>query len=362
MKWKKYGIYAALIIVLVAASGFGIVRAGRYWVNKVESNHDVPDTRVSDANIPEETHKGDENQGNRQIENGKDDLKDLKIDETDTKSITEEYQLTEEDGAEDITGELSPDSSFEIHYFDVGEADSALVECDGQTLLIDGGNPKSSQFLYAYLEQNEINYIDYMVCTHAHEDHVGGLAGALNYAQVGKAFAPVAEYDSRAFNSYVKYLNQQGKEITGPLPGECFMLGSAEVTILAPIDMSLAENNINNSSIVLRIIYGSTSFIFTGDAEEAEEKTILEVGYELESTVLKVGHHGSQTSTSEEFLDKVAPKYCVISVGKDNQYEHPSADVIQRLQSIDAIIYRTDINGEIICYSNGKNVSFKTEK
>ncbi len=263
---------------------------------------------------------------------------------------------------ENVEYEDISESSFVIHFFDVGEGDSTLVECDGDMMLIDGGIPSCSQFLYSYLEQHGISYLDYIVCTHAHEDHVGGLAGALNFAKVGTAYAPITEYDSRSFNSFVKYLSQQEKRITVPEAGEHFMLGSANVTILAPIDLYLAEDNINNSSIVLRIVYGNTSFIITGDAEEAEEKTILDAGYELNSTVLRVGHHGSQTSTSQAFLTAVNPQYCVISVGKDNQYEHPHEVTLQKLQEAEAIVYRTDINGEITCISDGDNVTFVTEK
>ena len=134
-------------------------------------------------------------------------------------------------------------STFSIHFFDVGEADSALVECDGHYMLIDGGGSERSSFLYAYLQQHQIDHLDYIVCSHAHSDHVGGLAGALNYATVDVAYAPVADYDSRAFRSFVKYLNAQEKEITVPAPGDSFQLGGATAVIVAPIDMALAEEN-----------------------------------------------------------------------------------------------------------------------
>lgn len=251
---------------------------------------------------------------------------------------------------------------FEISFFDVGQADSALVCCDGHYMLIDGGNSGSSSFLYSYLEQHGITYLDYIVCSHAHSDHAGGLAGALNYAQVGTAYAPVTEYDSRAFDSFVKYLNEQGKEIRVPEPGECVMLGSATVSFLGPVDMSLAELNLNNSSIILRIEYGATSFVFTGDAEAEEELSVIESGAELKSTLLKVGHHGSETSSSEEFMKAVNPDYAVISVGKDNDYGHPHEAALERISAVCPNIYRTDQLGEIICRSDGENLSFSFEK
>jgi len=252
-------------------------------------------------------------------------------------------------------------SSFKIHFFDVGEADSALVECDGHYMLIDGGNPSSSSFLYSYLQKHRIDYLDYIICSHAHADHVGGLAGALNYASVGTAYAPVKEYDSRAFNSFVKYLGEQGKEITVPSPGDTIMLGVARVTFIGPVDMSLAETNHNNASIILRIEYGMTSFLFTGDAEIEEEISVIGTNSELRSTLLKVGHHGSYTSSSEAFVAAVAPDYAVISVGNGNEYGHPHESALERLSKYTSEIYRTDLLGEIICYSDGYNLTFTTE-
>lgn len=266
------------------------------------------------------------------------------------------------DAAEENNPGLPEDSYFEITFFDVGEGDSTLVKCDGQTMLIDGGLPGSSSFLYSYLKQNGIDYLDYIVCTHAHEDHVGGLSGALNYAGVGTVYAPVTEFDSRAFRSFVKYLGKQGKEITVPAAGHCFTLGSASVQIVGPVDMALATENVNNTSIVLRIVYGETSFLLTGDAETIEEESILDAGYDIRSDVLRVGHHGSYTSTSDDFLRAVSPDYCVISVGKDNAYGHPHDVVLNRITEFGAIVYRTDLDGYIACTSDGDNVTFRTEK
>ena len=255
--------------------------------------------------------------------------------------------------------ENTEQAAFVIHFFDVGEADSALVECDGQYMLIDGGNAGSSRFLYAYLEKHGITYLDYIVCTHAHADHVGGLAGALNYAEVGTAYAPVTEYDSRAFESFVKYLGEQGKSITVPSPGDAFALGSASVTFLAPLTAD--ESNTNNTSLVLRIVYGETSFLFAADAEVEEEEDLLGSGAELRSTLLKVGHHGSDTSSSQAFIDAVSPDYAVISVGEENNYGHPTSEVLDRL-SVCERIFRTDLNGEITCRSDGSVLTFETEK
>ena len=258
-----------------------------------------------------------------------------------------------------VPTEIAEGSSFEIHYIDVGQADAALVLCDGQAMLIDGGNAEDSNLIYAYLKKLSLDHLQYIVCTHAHEDHVGGLAGALNYATVDVAFSPVTSYDSRAFGNFVTYLDKQGVSITIPKAGDSFSLGSATVSILGPINSS---DDPNNTSIVLRIVYGDTSFLFTGDAEREEEQDILNAGYTLDSTVLKVGHHGSETSTSYVFLREIMPEYAVISVGTGNSYGHPTDAVLSRLRDADVKVYRTDLQGDVICTSDGKTVSFSVAR
>lgn len=258
-----------------------------------------------------------------------------------------------------VPAEIPEESSFEVHYIDVGQADAALVLCDGQAMLIDGGNAEDSNLIYAYLKKLSLEHLDYIVCTHAHEDHVGGLAGALNYATVDVAFSPVTSYDTKAFGNFTTYLSKQDVSITVPKAGDSFALGSSTVSILGPINSS---NDPNNTSIVMRIVYGDTSFLFTGDAEREEEQDILNAGYTLDSTVLKVGHHGSETSTSYVFLREIMPEYAVISVGTGNSYGHPTDAVLSRLRDADVKVYRTDLQGDVICTSDGKTVSFSVAR
>lgn len=246
-----------------------------------------------------------------------------------------------------------------VTFLDVGQGDASVLQCGGQTMMIDGGKAKASSYIYSWLKKNQISYLDVMVATHTDADHIGGLPGALNYAKVGTAYCPVTSGTTKTFQSFVRYLKKQGKSITVPEAGDEFSLGGAQVRILGPLDPQ-AEGN--NSSIVLKVTFGDTSFLFTGDAEREEEQELLESGYDLESTVLKVGHHGSDTSTSYLFLRTVNPQYAVISVGASNTYGHPTEAVLSRLRDADVKTCRTDLQGTITAVSDGKKVTFQTER
>ena len=246
-----------------------------------------------------------------------------------------------------------------VTWLDVGQGDAAVIQSGGQTMLIDGGKPEKSSYIYAWLQQHGLSYLDVIVATHVDADHIGGLPGALNYASVGTAYCPVTTGTTETFQSFVKYLAQRGKQITVPTAGETFMLGGAQVQILGPLHS--AEDS-NDNSIVLKVSFGATSFLFTGDAERAEEQDLLNAGVNLQSTVLKVGHHGSDTSTSYPFLRAVAPQYAVISVGAGNSYGHPTEAVLSRLRDAGVTTFRTDMQGEITAVSDGQTINFSTAK
>lgn len=263
-------------------------------------------------------------------------------------------------GKEEEEPSVPQNSKLEVHFIDVGQADASLIVCDGKTMLIDGGNVGDSNLLYSYLQKKGVRHLDYVVATHAHEDHVGGLAGALSYASVGVALSPVLTYSTKAFSNFVKKVEDNGISLTVPKAGDSFVLGGATVQVLGPVK---EYDEPNNTSIVLRVVYGSLSFLFTGDMESDAEADLIESGAILQSTVLKVGHHGSSTSSSYRFLREVRPSYGVISVGTDNDYGHPHEEVLSRYRDAEVKLYRTDLQGDIVCTSDdGKTLRFETRK
>lgn len=246
------------------------------------------------------------------------------------------------------------DYKFEAHFIDVGQADSTLIICDGEAMLIDGGTNESGDMIVDYIKQQGVLNLNYMVGTHPHEDHIGGLDTIMDDIDTKMLIIPYLEYDTESFKDVLVTAKQHNVEMVYPNVGDIYYLGEAIITVLAPDKDGYTDTN--NYSIVLRIDYIDTSFLMTGDAEIESEYDMLENDLNLQVDVLKVGHHGSDTSTSEGFIKALCPDYAVISVGCKNPYGHPSLQTLNRLQSMDVIHYRTDELGTVILYSDGKNI------
>lgn len=247
-----------------------------------------------------------------------------------------------------------------VYFVDVGQGDGAVVVCDGKTLVIDGGPPESGVKMVDILQNTlHVSTVDVMIGTHPHADHIGGLPDVIGAFKVKKLYSPVDEFEAKPFEAMKRAADAKKLKITVPQAGQRFSLGSAKVEFLAPLGI---YDNVNDISLVVKITYGQTTFLFTGDAERPSEYDMADSDEKLSATVLKVGHHGSNTSSTYVFLRKVMPTYAVISCGRDNSYGHPHAEVLSRLADVGATVYRTDEQGTITCRSNGEKVTFKTEK
>ena len=250
------------------------------------------------------------------------------------------------------------EAPFEMHFIDVGQALSVLVECDGQYMLYDGGNVDDGSLVVSYLQSQGVEQLEYVFCSHAHEDHVGGLAAALAYFPAYHVYSPVTEASTKCFKDFVKYTQQQGLQVEVPAVGTTWPLGGATVTMVGPVAQ---YSDTNDTSIVLRIEYGSTSFLLTGDMEKTAETDLVNSGVNLRADVLQVGHHGSSTSTGYLFLNSVLPEMAVISCGVNNKYGHPHEETLSILRDAGVDVYRTDLQGTITIGSDGQNYTMGTE-
>lgn len=250
--------------------------------------------------------------------------------------------------------------NLEVHFIDVGQADSILIKKGKDSMLIDGGNNGDGNLIVNYLKKQNISKLKYVIGTHPHEDHIGGLDNVVDNFEVEKVIMSNAISTTKTFEELLDSISNKGLSITKAKVGNKYDLNGAAFTILAPNQENY--ENLNDYSVVVKLTNGNDTFLFTGDAEELSESEILSKNKELlKADVLKVGHHGSTTSTSQDFLDAVNPRFAVITVEKNNSYGHPHKEILDRLATKGIEIYRTDLQGTIIAISNGKAISFNNK-
>ncbi len=279
-------------------------------------------------------------------------------DESEEPVATPTPEITAEPQATDVAPDNTGDSSFEVQFIDCGQGDSILLRSNNETMLIDAANNKDGASIVAYLQSQGITRLDYVVGTHPDADHIGGLDTVIDTFDIGKVYMPKKQNNTKTFEDVLTAISNKGLKISSPKPGTEITFGSAKLTILGPIEYYDDDNN--NNSIVIRAVHGKNSFLFTGDAELQEETDLMDSGAELQATVLKVGHHGSNTATSRFFLEKVKPTYAVISCGTGNKYGHPHKEVIDYLDMGGITTYRTDLQQTIIMISNGEKLDITT--
>lgn len=241
-------------------------------------------------------------------------------------------------------------SDVSVHFLDIGQGDSIFVELpNGECMLIDAGVANKGEFIESYISESGYNKIDYLVATHPHADHIGSMAYVVSNMDIGQVYMPNVSTTTKTYEKLLEAIQQKGLKIKSAKAGMNIVEESdLRVDILAPVKID--EDELNNCSIIIKITYGYDSYLFIGDAEKEELDT---VSSDMSADVLKVGHHGSRTSTTEKFLEQVNPKYAVISCGADNDYGHPHKETIDLLEMLDVEYYRTDIEGTITITSDG---------
>ena len=252
---------------------------------------------------------------------------------------------------------LVGEERIQIHFFDVGQADSILLISNDKTMLIDAGTNDKGKTVVDYIQKLGIKRIDFLIGTHPHEDHIGGLDDVINNFEIGTIYMPKIQTNTKTFEDVLDSISNNKLKITSPKQGDIFNVGNinCEVMLCEP-ELAQKKNNLNLSSIVIRATFKEQSYLFMGDAETENE----ELRQWPQTNVIKVGHHGSDTSSSNEFLNQVLPQIAIIQVGDDNKYGHPKQVTLEKFTKLGTLVYRTDLNKNILLESDGiKNkVSF----
>ena len=257
-----------------------------------------------------------------------------------------------------LTVKAEGNSEMAVHFIDVGQGNAILVQSGGQNLLYDGGDQSHADLIISYLQEQNVENIDYMIASHYDEDHIGGLVPCIDNFSVSNIFGPDYVHTSNLFNNFMNTATANAIIVQYPSVGETFDFGTGSFTVLAPNGIS---QNSNENSLVIKLKNGSNSFIFTGDAEETSEQDMISTGMNLDCDVLSLGHHGSASSTSWDLLEASTPSWAVISCGQDNSDGHPAASTMEKLRDMNIPVYRTDAQGTIIALSDGDTISWNQE-
>ncbi len=253
---------------------------------------------------------------------------------------------------------FSSTGGMSVHFIDVGQGDSILAESGGHYLLVDAGENDQAATVTGYLRSQGVTRLDYVIGTHPHSDHIGGLDAVISEFEVGKVILPPVEHTTRTFEDVLDAVTDKGLKLTKPVPGDSYTLGGATFTIIAP--NGDYGDDLNNWSVGILLENGSSRFVMCGDAEAKAEADILKNGIDISADVLKLGHHGSRTSTSQEFLDRVNPATVVIQCGAGNSYGHPHKETMEKLKRDKIQVFRTDQDGTIIARSDGSSIRWET--
>ncbi|MBS5982127.1 MAG: MBL fold metallo-hydrolase [Clostridium butyricum] len=246
-----------------------------------------------------------------------------------------------------------------VHYINVDQGDAILIQVNNKNLLIDSGPKNHKKQLVKFLTDLNISKLDYVIATHPHEDHIGNMNTVLNSYKVQSFYAPKVYSYTKSFEQMIDSLKSNNLKIN-PIKRGCNTINlgfQTNVEVFSPINDTY--DNENNYSPVIKVSFGNNSFLFTGDAEKEIEDKLILLNDDLKADILKVSHHGSSSSTSDAFLNRVSPKYAVISVGKNNIYNHPNDTIISKLNTYKINILRTDIQNNITLISDGTNISYK---
>lgn len=264
-------------------------------------------------------------------------------------------------GVSDFTSE-SDRYDMSVHFIDVGKADSIYIKCKDKNILIDAGEKNTYDLVNEYLRRQNVKVLDLVIATHPHTDHIGGMPKVIEEFQINKLLMPELKEEviptSRTYEKFLLAIKNKNIAPERPIPGTSFNVGELIFEVLAP---NKQYDDVNNNSIVVKMTFKNTSFLFTGDAEKESENDMMNNNFNFEADVLKVGHHGSKTSTSSAFLRKVNPKYAVICVGED-RYNLPKKTTIDKLTKRNIKVFRTDCNGTFVFSTDGNKISVFTEK